>query len=103
MPVTAKRFADAELIDSAFHRFDRSLWQWLGHIADATTNKAFRRFWMRFAEFTDPARDFRKQIARLKLEVVFVQVSHDGNKKRGDALRRLPNYGTTRRSSLHHR
>ncbi len=70
--VTAKGLAMTELIHRAFHRVDRGLRQRFSHVADAAANQFFRRVRILFAKFADAARDLGKEIAGLKLQIIFV-------------------------------
>ena len=77
----------AELFDSALHRFDRRARERFGHVADSATDQALARFGVRFAKFAYPSCYFGKKIAGLKLEIIFVQISHVfGSGRRGDLV-----------------
>jgi hypothetical protein len=66
----------AELFEGALHCFDRSARERLGHVTDSASNQPLGCFRIGFAKFAHSARDFRKQIAGLKLEIIFVEIRH---------------------------
>ncbi len=70
--VAAKAFGVAEFLDSLLHRFNCRARERLGYVTDSASNQPLSCFRMGFAKFAHPARDFRKQISGLKLEIIFV-------------------------------
>jgi hypothetical protein len=66
----------AELFEGALHCFDRSARERLGHVTDSASNQPLGCFRIGFAKFAHSARDFRKQISGLKLQIILVQISH---------------------------
>src|SRR4029450_6717960 len=70
--VATEGFALPHFIDRLLHRVDRRGWERLRDIADSAANQTFARFRIRFAKLADTARNFRKQISSLKLEIIFV-------------------------------
>src|SRR6266705_2925662 len=70
--VAAKGFTFSEFIYRLLHRVDCRGWERLRDIADSAANQTFARFRIRLAKLVDTARNFRKQITSLKLEIIFV-------------------------------
>ena len=53
--ITAKCFANTELIDRLVHRRDGGGWQWLGDIADAAPDQSFGGIGIRLTDIRAPA------------------------------------------------
>src|SRR5215469_7553257 len=75
-PISAKRLVMTKLFDRSFHRIDCRTWQRFSDVPDSASNQSLGGFRIGFAKFANPPRDLRKQIAGLKFEIVFVQISH---------------------------
>jgi len=72
--IAMESFAGAHRVDGGFHGAAAGLGQGLGHITDAQSNDLC--LGVGLAESLDPAGDLRKEVARLELEVVAVDLGH---------------------------